>query len=293
MFKIIRQAVKVKGFRAPSFSVPARAFSGKAPESFFDEADEVEKEALDFKLAKAKGGVHQNLLKGYSGQVGEKLSATNLTINDIQAQIDLLGDDSDEVASIDEDEAEAYEQSHGYPAPGHLPDSANIASRFSDGSESAYIPPEYSNHSIDWNDANRQDEEPEELESFVNRTDERTMPIDKQGLVACPGKRQRRGIRPQLKCHLIDLDALHYTDVVTLSRFLSADSEILGRRLTGLCAKCQRNVARTVRRSRNLGLLSHLGAFRVMDADPKNDANNFNFHRSPEDIPAVFSKTII
>lgn len=266
---------------------------GKAPESFFVEDEELDKEAWDFKLANVKGGVYQNLIKGHPGQARAALTAANLNINDIQAKIDLLDDDSDEVASIDEDEAEAFEKSHGYPAPGHLPDSANIASRFSEGSESAYIPPEFANHSIDWKDANRQDEEPEELESFVNRTDERSMPIDKQGLVACPGKRQRRGIRPQLKCHLIDLDALHYTDVVTLSRFLSADSEILGRRLTGLCAKCQRNVARTVRRSRNLGLLTHLGAFRVMDADPKNDANKFNFHRSPEDIPAVFSKTII
>lgn len=63
-----------------------------------------------------------------------------------------------------------------------------------------------------------------------------------QGERACPGKRQRQGKNPVLRCHLIDLDALHHLDVISLHKFLSDDAEILGRRTTGLCAKCQRKV---------------------------------------------------
>lgn len=111
--------------------------------------------------------------------------------------------------------------------------------------------------------------------------------------MACPGRRQRRGTNPVLKCHLIDLDTLHYTDTVTLNRFLAADSEILGKKLTGLCSKCQRKVANSIKRARNLGLLSHLGAYRVVDADPHRDAYEYNFHRSPENVEVKVSKTIL
>ena len=53
---------------------------------------------------------------------------------------------------------------------------------------------------------------------------------------------QRHGKTPELRCHLIDLDALNFLDVINLRRFLSDDGEILSRKVTGLCAKCQRQV---------------------------------------------------
>lgn len=94
--------------------------------------------------------------------------------------MDLGIEDTDEAESMDDDAAEEYEEKYGTPAPGHLPDHANIASRSSDMSISSYVPVEYSNHAMDWNDLDREDEEPEELQSFTRRTDERSMPIDKQ-----------------------------------------------------------------------------------------------------------------
>lgn len=60
---------------------------------------------------------------------------------------------------------------------------------------------------------------------------------------ACPGKLQRHGVSGELRCHKIDLDALNHMDVMTLRKYLSADAEILSRRKTGLCAKCQRQVS--------------------------------------------------
>jgi ribosomal protein S18 len=64
-----------------------------------------------------------------------------------------------------------------------------------------------------------------------------------QGLRACPGKLQRRGIKPELRCHKIDLDAVNFVDVLRLKDFMSADGEIMPKKETGLCAKCQRKVS--------------------------------------------------
>jgi hypothetical protein len=139
----------------------------------------MDKEMWDFKLATAKGGV-QNLVTGHSGRAKESKAGAKLTIDDLQAQWDLDAVGGDVVEDVSEEESERLERTTGYQAPGHLPESANIASRMQDQSISAYVPPEYANHSVDWNDANRQEEEPEELESFVSKTDERSMNIDKQ-----------------------------------------------------------------------------------------------------------------
>ena len=94
----------------------------------------------------------------------------------------------------------------------------------------------------------------------------------RQGFRACPGKLQRTGKpgnwKNELRCHKIDLyykkkkyktyktyidtvcapiivirDALHYLDVLTLQRFMRNDAEIMNRKETGLCAKCQRRVS--------------------------------------------------
>ena len=85
---------------------------------------------------------------------------------------------------------------------------------------------------------------------------------------ACAGKMQRRGKEGPLNCHLIDLDLVDHLDLLTLRKYLSQDSEILGRKHTGLCAKCQRKVAKTIKRARNFGLIPHLGQFVVQDSRP-------------------------
>lgn len=81
----------------------------------------------------------------------------------------------------------------------------------------------------------------------------------------CPGKLQRRGKEGILRCGKIDLDELHFMDVMTLRQYLSEDAEILNRKATGLCAKCQRQVARTIKHARNMGLLPHIGNLDVQE----------------------------
>jgi small subunit ribosomal protein S18 len=197
------------------------------------------------------------------------------------------------------------------------------------GEDIDYVPPASLNSAVAWKQGYRDLDGSEDLKAFVSKTDERSQPFDKQvsfslyimhtdvakcstglcsgilsnfilfhilftqGLVACPGKRQRHGTNPVLRCHLIDLDKLSYMDVASLKRFVSADSEIMGKKLTGLCSKCQRKVARTVKRARKLGLMSHLGGFHITDKDPVHEADKFNFHQSLDNVDPVFSKTIL
>lgn len=123
------------------------------------------------------------------------------------------------------------------------------------------------------------DEEPDTLtEDFVKDTDPSKYEDDQQGLRHCPGKLQRRGKRldAPLGCHLIDLDTVSPLDILSLKRFLSIDAEILGRQHTGLCAKCQRKVARTIKQSRSMGLLPHIGMLSLADAAPMTPGKPFH-----------------
>lgn len=43
---------------------------------------------------------------------------------------------------------------------------------------------------------------------------------------------------------------------------------ILGRYRTGLCAKCQRKVARTIKASRQMGLVPTISTYEVRDTGP-------------------------
>ncbi|HHX93548.1 MAG TPA: 30S ribosomal protein S18 [Tenericutes bacterium] len=58
------------------------------------------------------------------------------------------------------------------------------------------------------------------------------------------------------KCYYCEKDAVaDYKDVDSLKRYLSERGKILPRRLTGLCAKHQREVTRCIKRARIMSLL--------------------------------------
>lgn len=88
-------------------------------------------------------------------------------------------------------------------------------------------------------------------------------PAVSSGTEPCPGKLQRRGKAGILRCAKIDLDELNFLDVQTLQHYLTVDAEIQHRKVTGLCAKCQRHVARTIKRARHMGILPHIGNFDI------------------------------
>jgi small subunit ribosomal protein S18 len=61
---------------------------------------------------------------------------------------------------------------------------------------------------------------------------------------------------PQRSCNCNEIDYKNYD---RLKRFLHENGKIRPRRQTGLCAKCQRKLAREVKRARHLALLPFVG----------------------------------
>lgn len=71
------------------------------------------------------------------------------------------------------------------------------------------------------------------------------------------GDRGRRFFTPpQRTCECDDVD---YKNIEILKRFLNEAGKIRPRRQTGLCAKCQRKLAREIKRARHLALLPYTG----------------------------------
>lgn len=134
-------------------------------------------------------------------------------------------------------------------------------------------------------------EEPDEhpLSEFLSDSSPINYTPETQGNRPCPGKRQRRGINGKLMCHKIDLQQLHYLNILSLSSYLSPQSEILGRESTGLCAKCQRKVASSIKKARNYGLLTHLGNTTIRNVDP-DVLDPKSFHKCS--IPVRLSTTV-
>lgn len=140
---------------------------------------------------------------------------------------------------------------------------------FSEAGESnPYLPPEMMNYSVPSYE-NADEETHNFLEHFIPSTAPEKFSMHEQGFRHCEGKKQRHGKSKELRCHLIDLDAVHVMDVASLKRFVTDDGEIMGRKITGLCAKCQRKVARTIKHSRNMGMMPHLGQFVLRDGKPQ------------------------
>ena len=60
-----------------------------------------------------------------------------------------------------------------------------------------------------------------------------------------------------------------------------------------MCAKCQRKVAKTIKRSRNIGLVPHIGEFVIRDSDPMREGKHFHQHVAGDDHDAITSKTVV
>lgn len=55
---------------------------------------------------------------------------------------------------------------------------------------------------------------------------------------------------------------------VTTGRFVNDAAMLLGRNRTGLCAKCQRKVARKIKAARQLGLIPTISNHEIRDTGP-------------------------
>lgn len=264
---------------------------GKAPENFFDEEVEREKEVLDMSSALLNEGGMAFLTRVQKPLTWEEIEEMANQPIDPKSALHEANQEAVEASSEEADrldkELPTYLET---PSTQMLVDQVVPAdlSEHLEKFHGTYIPEEYVNYSTEWKD--EEGIEDPLLEKFVPLTAPERYTHNTQGLRACPGKLQRRGKNGVLGCHLIDLDALHYLDVVNLRRFLSDDAEILGKRHTGLCSKCQRKVAKCIKTARQLGVLPHIGQYFVEDSRPSHVDQEF--HDVVRGQDRVESKTV-
>ena len=74
------------------------------------------------------------------------------------------------------------------------------------------------------------------------------------------GRRQdfRRGAKNR-PCQTCAEGSIDWKDASSLRKYMSDRGKIRGRRVTGLCPKCQRKVATAIKNAREMALLPYIG----------------------------------
>lgn len=300
MPQISKQSLR---FSSQTPGVPGTT-SGKgiAPDNFYDDEVETEKEFLDITTSLMTDGGINNLTRVKDPITWEKIEAfqdaptsfdLHSALKEANAKTYLATDE--EIDRVDRDDP-GFMESAAATMIGDLvshTDLGDAMERFVDSENlqyapAPYIPEEYINYTIPWKENDDMDDPL--LNKFVPNTAPEKFTYSSQGERACVGKLQRRGKEGRLLCHKIDLDDVSPLDVVNLRRFLSDDAEILSKKHTGLCSKCQRKVAKTIKTSRQIGMLPHIGQYFIEDSRPSHV--DTHFHDVVKDNSRVESKTV-
>eukprot|EP01031_Cornospumella_fuschlensis_P044693 gene44693-54656_t len=238
------------------------------PESFYDEGREAEREFLDFASVLTKdGGLHKlaAIKNAVTWEDMQKACAqpSKVTKHSMVSQV------VPQHSNISTEEVEGGDDSEQLTPGEEAYLSSALHSELAEHLDQfdelpVMLPPSMLNYNMPWRKS--LDSSEPEADNFIRDSDPQKQRFDKQGNRSCPGKLQRKGKAGSLQCIKIDLDRLHHFDVLALRHFLSADAEIMPRRLTGLCAKCQRSVAKTIKRARHFGILPHLGHYEIQNA---------------------------
>ena len=72
------------------------------------------------------------------------------------------------------------------------------------------------------------------------------------------GRGGRKGRRKVCQFCVDKIDSIDYKDVARLRRFMSERAKILPRRVTGTCARHQRELTIAIKRARHIGLLPYI-----------------------------------
>ena len=283
----------VPGGAAATATAAAGGGFGVPPDDFFDEEVEKEKEFLDVASALAVEGGLENLTTTSDPFTWEEIDKADenptISLSKNSNSGGGYGSNSNSSSADMDAEAEEFEGTGAYKIVTEALSNNDLAKHLAEIQPRTLIPEEYLNYSVPWR---KTDSFPHEmLDQFVPRTSKELFRHDAEGERACAGKLQRKGHSGELRCHLVDLDDLNHLDVLTLRRFIADDGEILGKKQTGLCSKCQRFVATTVKRARNLGILPHLSEFVVHDSKPL-QKHGATFHDVVGGKQAAFSRTI-
>lgn len=73
-----------------------------------------------------------------------------------------------------------------------------------------------------------------------------------------PERRGRKGRKKVCSFCVDKIDTIDYKDVAKLRRFISERAKILPRRVTGTCARHQRELTVAIKRARHLALLPYV-----------------------------------
>lgn len=245
---------------------------GNPPDEFYDEDVESEKEFMDMISVVARGdgdglGGLTTSREAFSFDKVDELDDSNIPSGIVETMKEVARGNSEVPRGDVSTEAEGQ-------AMGMVSDllmNEDLAEHFGDINlnSNGLMPPEYMNYTVPWRKSNKLSSSSSvPSNNFVKRTTKEGFAHDSHGMRSCPGKRQRKGKTADLQCHVIDLDKVNSFDLLTLRRFISVDSEILGRKDTRLCAKCQRKVATTIKRARNMGILGHIDEYVIQDSSP-------------------------
>ena len=259
------------------------------PDEFYDEEKEADAEFLDLLNIEGSGGDYKRATLLQNKLTWKKLAEDSSKMIDMGIRQERIEADADEEDENIRESNEDLNNSELVKVNEMLiaPDVGEHLKEFD--SDTSFIPSAMLNYTIPWNTKSTDNSE---IENFLPNTAREKFMHDKQGLRSCPGKRQKRGKQFKLECHIFDLAELHHLDVLTLRRFLSDDGEILGRKVSGLCSKCQRQVAKTIKKSRHFGILPHIGEYTIGNARPLHGEKDM--HDSLAKQKELFkSKTII
>jgi len=229
------------------------------PESCFDDELEIEREFADIANSLSEGGLEKLTSVKSSSVIPDRGSYGSLLVDE-KGPVEYRSD------------AEIENSLSGSLAQDLI--AHDLTDHVRSFGKGKLVPEEMLDYNIPWRTTA---EFPDDLlKNFVPVTAPERYSHLGQGNRTCAGSMQRHGANPELRCHLIDLDEVTYVDVLTLRKYLSDDAEIMGRKATNLCAKCQRKVAKTIKTARNFGLLPHLGEFVLRDARPSSKKKRFH-----------------
>ncbi len=241
--------------------------SGDVPDEFYDEDKEADAEFLDLVNIEGAGGDYKRITLLQNNLTWKKLAEDSNKLIDIGKNVNETDqeeeDDSIELSSKELNEDLNKEELVKVNEVFIAPDVGEHLKGFE--TDTTFIPSAMLNYTLPWT---KRSTDNSEIHNFLPDTAREKFMHDKQGLRSCPGKRQKRGKQFKLECHIFDLSELHHLDVLTLRRFLSDDGEILGRKASGLCSKCQRQVAKTIKKARHFGILPHIGEYTIGNARP-------------------------
>jgi small subunit ribosomal protein S18 len=97
----------------------------------------------------------------------------------------------------------------------------------------------------------------DEIIEESDELDEVAPPGEREASYSRPMRRPRMG-RGRNTVYCPDGKCFDYKDIDTLRRHISETGKIKPRRQTGNCARCQRELAREIKRARHLALLPYI-----------------------------------